>query len=88
MRKSMFAAGVAAAMAVALSLPSALQAHDTGSSRSEGGSMMGPGMMNGMGQMGQMMGHCSQMMQGASQRPNEQWREGAPPAGGQNEKKQ
>ncbi len=50
--------------------------------------MMSPGMMNGDGQMGQMMDHCSQMMQGASARPNEQWRDGAPPSGGQSEKKQ
>lgn len=78
MRRLMFAAGVAAATAVALSLPSMLQAHDTGSSRREGGSMMGPGMMNGMSQM---MDHCSQMMQGAS-RPNEQSRDGTPPANG------
>jgi len=88
MRRSMFAAGVAAAMAVALSIPSALQARDAASPRSEGGSMMGPGMMNGKGQMSQMMDHCNQMMQGTSGRPNEQWREGSPPAGEQPGKKQ
>lgn len=85
MRRSMFALGVAAAMAVALSIPSALQAHDTASPRGEGGSMMSPGMMN---KMGQMMDHCSQIMQGASGRPNDQWRDGAPPASGGTEKKQ
>lgn len=88
MRKSLFAAGVTAAMAAALTLPSALQARDTGSSHGEGGSMIGPGMMNGNGQMSQMMDHCNRMMQGASGRPNEQWREGAPPTGGQTEKRQ
>lgn len=88
MRKSVFAAGVAAAMAAALSMPSTLQAHDTSSPRGERGSMMGPGMMNGKGQMSQMMDHCAQMMQGASSRPNEQWRESTPPAGDQPGKKQ
>lgn len=88
MSRSMFAAGVAATMAVALSMPSALQADDTGSSRGGGGSMMGQGMMNHMEQMSQMMDDCRQMMQGASGRPNEQWRDGTPPAGGQGEKKQ
>ncbi len=79
MRKSMFATGVAAIVATALSLPSALQAHDTASPRGEGGSKMGPGMMN---QMGGMMDHCNQMMGGSSSRPNEQWRDGTPPANG------
>ena len=88
MRRSMFAIGVAAAMAMALSMPLTLQAHDTSSPRGEGRSMMGAGMMNGKGQMSQMMDHCMQMMQGASSRPNEQWREGAPPAGDQRGKKQ
>lgn len=87
MRRSMFAV-TAVALAAAFSLPSALQAHDSGSSRNEGGSMMGQGMMNGMGQMNQMMDHCSQMMQGRSAKPNEQWRDEAPPAGSQSGKKQ
>jgi Spy/CpxP family protein refolding chaperone len=80
----MFAAGMAAAMAVALSMPSALQARDAANPRSE----MGPGMMNGNGQMSQMMDHCNQMMQGTSGRPNEQWRDDSPPAGGQTKKTQ
>jgi len=83
MRKSMFAASVTTAMAMVLSLSPALQAHDTSSSRGERGSMMGPEMMKGMGQM---MDHCSQMMQGSTGRPNEQWRESPPPKGGQTEK--
>ena len=89
MRKSVFATGVAAIMAVALSLPSALRAHDdTTSPRKEGDSMMGgSGMMNMMGQMSEMMDHCNRMMQGTSGKPNEQWREGTPPSGG-TEKKQ
>ena len=88
MRRSVFAVGIATAMAVALSMPLTLQAHDTSKPRGEGGSMMGPGMMNGKGQMSQMMDHCMQMMQGASSRPNEQWRESTPPAGEQPGKKQ
>ena len=90
MRSSRFAMGMAAAMAVALSMPSTLLAHDNASPHSQGGSMMGQGMM-GQGMMGQgggMMDHCSQMMQGASSRPNEQWRNSSPPAGGQNEMNQ
>lgn len=90
MRKSVFAIGVAAIVAAALSLPSALQARDTTSSpRKDGGSMMGgSGMMNMKGQTGEMMDHCTRMMQGASGKPNEQWRENAPPAGGETERKQ
>lgn len=88
MRRSIFAVGAAATMAVALAIPSALQAHDTKPQRDGGGSMMGPGMMNGNGQMGQMMDHCNQMMGGNSGRPNEQWRDDGPPAGGKNGKKQ
>jgi hypothetical protein len=83
MRRSMFAA----VMAVALSIPLTLQAHDTSSPRSERGSMGDPGMMNGKGQMNQMMEHCMQMMRGASSRPNEQWRENIPPASNQPGKK-
>jgi hypothetical protein len=89
MRKSMFAAGVAAVVAAALSLPSALRAHDdTSSPRQEGGSMVGGPGMNMMGQMSEMMDHCNRMMQGSSGKPNEQWRQGTPPAGGETEKKQ
>lgn len=88
MRRSVFAAGVAAAVAVALSMPSTLRAQDTSNPRGERGSTMSPGMTNGKGQMSQMMDHCMQMMQGASGRPNEQWREGTPPAGEQPGKKQ
>jgi hypothetical protein len=85
MRSSMFAVGVAATMAAAFAIPSALQAHDTSSPRGEGNSMMGPSILNNMGQM---MDHCSQMMQGASSRPNDQWRDNSPPASGGTEKKQ
>ena len=84
MRRSMFA------VAVALSVPSALQAHDdTTSPRKEGGSMMGgSGMINMMGQMGEMMDHCNRMMQGASGKPNEQWRNSTQPSGDQTKEKQ
>ena len=87
MRSSVFAAGAAAAMAVALFMPPTLLAHDTSSPRGEGGSMSGPGMMNGKGQMTQMMDHCMQMMRSTSSRPNEQWRENTPPASDQPGKK-
>lgn len=80
-----FTMSIAAAVATALAMPLALQAHDAASPPGKEGSMMGPGMM---GQMSQMMDHCSQMMQGTSGKPNDQWRDGTPPAGGQTEKKQ
>lgn len=86
MRKSIVAASVAAAMAAALSVPSALQARDGASPREGEGSMKGSGMMKDMGQMDQMMDHCSQMMQGASSRPNEQWRDDTPAPGGRTDK--
>ncbi len=83
MRRSMFATGAAAITAAALSLPSALQAHDdTTSPRKERDAMMG-----GSG-MSEMMDHCNRMMQGTSGKPNEQWRQGTPPAGGETENKQ
>lgn len=89
MRSSMFASGMAVTMAVALSMPSTLLAHDSSSQRDGGGgSMMGSGMMGMMGQGSRMMDHCSQMMQGASGRPNEQWRDSSPPAGGQDQRNQ
>lgn len=91
MRRSMYALGAAAALAVALALPAALQAQDATKPRGDGSPMMGQGMMNMMEQMGQMMDHCNRMMQSArtdSGRPNEQWRDGKPPANGKSDKKQ
>ena len=76
----------AAVSAAALIAAPALYAHDVqGSSGSMmGGGMMGGGMMGGgmMGGMSRMMDHCGSMMQGGSrtERPNDQWRRGAPPA--------
>lgn len=52
-----------------------------------GGGMMGGGMMNMKEGMSGMMEHCSEMMQGAGQgsdKPNQQWRKGAPAAPGDN----
>jgi len=48
----------------------------------------GMGMGNMMGQASQMMDHCNQMMQGASNgsrsgRPNDQWRKETPKSPGQ-----
>ncbi len=90
MRRSTYALGVAAAMAVALSVPAALRAHDE-SPAGKGSEMMSPGMMNMMGQMSQMMDHCNRMMKSArtdSGKPNEQWRDGAPPASDKTDKRQ
>ena len=84
MRKSMYALSVAA-MAAMFALPLAVQAHDS-SKRDERGQMMGSGTM---GQMSQMMDHCSRMMQeSSSAAPNEQWRDGGPQNGDHNEKQQ
>jgi hypothetical protein len=45
-----------------------------------GGGMMG-GKMMGRGMMGQgMMDHCAEMMQGGTDKPNDQWRKNAPTA--------
>lgn len=88
MPRSTFAMSIAAAVAAVLVMPSTLQAHDAANPRDEGGSMTGSDMMNMKGQMNQMMDHCSQMMQGTSAKPNDLWRDGTPPAGGQTEKKQ
>lgn len=91
MRRSTYALGAAAVMAVALSVPAALRAHDAVSPRGEGSQMMGQGMMNMMGQMGQMMDHCNRMMQSAGTdagKPNEQWRDGHAPATDKSDKKQ
>jgi len=84
---------VVAALAIGLAAAPAVYAHD---SSKPGGSMMGPGtmgpgmmgqggMMNMVGQMGQMMEHCNDMMQGkagdhGSGKPNDQWRKDAPTA--------
>lgn len=85
--RSLFAASTAAVLAIGLSLPSVLQARDTPSQRDGGSSMMGSGM-KGMGQMGQMMDHCNQMMQGTSGRPNERWRDDRPAQGNRTDKNQ
>jgi hypothetical protein len=71
---------LAAVSVVVLAATTALYAKDSDGSF---GSTMRDGMM-GMGQMmgravSAMMGRCSGMMQGSgSERPNEQWRNGAP----------
>jgi hypothetical protein len=80
MRSWRFVTILAATVAAAASMPSLLWAHDNARPRGDGGSMMGSGM-------GQMMDHCSQMMQGNSSRPNEQWRDNPPPANGRTERK-
>lgn len=49
--------------------------------------MMHGGMMGGeiMGGMSRMMEHCGGMMQGGRDRPNDQWRQNAPPKQDRNE---
>lgn len=89
MRNSVKTLAAAAALIASAALAPALYAHDSGSSDEHDGSMMGPGMMNMMGQMSQMMDNCSEMMQGTmgdgSGKPNEQWRKDAPTALGTND---
>lgn len=94
MRKSMKILAVASALVAGVAIGPALSAHDSeraggsivGSGMMDQGGMMG--MMNMMGQMSQMMDRCNAMMQGAgdggASKPNEQWRENAPAAPGNN----
>lgn len=85
MRKSMYALSVAA-MAAIFALPSAVQAHDSSKQRDERGQMKGSGTM---GQMSQMMDHCSRMMQDSSSAaPNEQWRDGGTQSGDHTDRQQ
>ncbi len=86
MSKSTFALTAVTAIAAAFLVSSALHAQDTGKSHDNGAPMMRSGTMNMMGQMGQMMDHCSGMMQRDSKRPNDQWRDGAPSERGQTDK--
>lgn len=89
MRRSIKALAVTSAVIAGLAAAPALYAHD---SKESGTSMMGSGMMgqggmmNMMGQMSEMMEGCKKMMQSmnhdGSERPNEQWREGAPDSKG------
>lgn len=78
------------ALAGGFALAPALYAEESSTPQNSHDSMMSPGtmghdgmmnMMEGMPQMGDMMDHCSQMMNGGmdggSGRPNEQWRENA-----------
>jgi hypothetical protein len=78
----------AAALATGIAAATSLYADDSGNTKSHGGIMMSPGMMDQGGmmpmteQMSEMMDHCSQMMQGTgdggSGVPNEQWQKDAP----------
>jgi hypothetical protein len=67
---------VAALSVAALTVTPTLYAQEP---RGPSGSMMQGGMM-GMGRgMSRMMDHCADMMRGSGgERPNEQWRSGAP----------
>jgi hypothetical protein len=83
MRKFVKTSALSIALVGSLGFASALLAHESGSATDSGRSMMGRGMtgggmMNMMGQMSGMMDHCSQMMQGGANKPNEQWRKDAP----------
>jgi hypothetical protein len=80
---------IAAVVAAVASVPSRVQAHDNaGTNGAASDPTMGRGMMNMPEKTGEMMDHCSRMMQGDSGKPNDQWRDGIPPTGGQTEKKQ
>lgn len=81
------ALATAAALVVAFASAPALYAEESGTPQNPPDSMMNPGMMGGdsmmnmmedMSQMEDMMDHCSQMMSGDSDKPNEQWRQNAP----------
>ena len=79
MRKPWRTVAFVTAFAAAVFTVSNLSADTTHDKR---GSMMGKGgMMNGMGEMRDMMEGCSRMMgmRGGSERPNDQWRK-PPPA--------
>jgi Flp pilus assembly protein TadD len=78
--------GAAAAVTVGLLVSAALHAQQSGRAQSNEEPMR-PGTMNMMRQMGRMMDHCDKMMQRDAMRPNDQWRETAPPQSGQTEQK-
>lgn len=88
MRNWIKALAVTSAIATGLAAAPALYAHE---SEDAGGQMMGTGMMGEGGmtgmkhQMSEMMEGCRKMMQsaeqGATERPNEQWRKKAPRGG-------
>lgn len=92
MRKSMSAMNTAAALVVAFLASPALHAqHAAGESHGAEAPRSAPATMNRNGQTDGMMEHCSQMMggnQADSGRPNDQWRDGAPRAGGPTGRKQ
>ena len=78
------ALATAAALVVAFASAPALYAEESDTPQDSHDLMMNPGMMGGdsmmkdMSQMEDMMDHCSQMMSGGSDKPNEQWRQNAP----------
>jgi len=88
MPRSISAVTIVIAFATMFLAAATLHAQEPDRSQGKEGPMMAPGTMNMMGQMSRMMDHCNQMMQGDSGRPNDQWRDGAPPAGGETGKKQ
>lgn len=89
MNRPTLAIGFVAAAAFFASL--AVQAQDAGDMHRHDPPAAGSGRDDMTGharQMSQMMDHCRQMMQGASARPNDQWRDDNPPAAATNGKKQ
>jgi hypothetical protein len=76
MRKFKMALLFAAALFTVIATSAVVYARDSDGAPS---SMMGGGMI---GRMSRMMSHCGDMMRGdrGSARPNEQWRDGRPPA--------
>lgn len=88
MRKLVKIVALSVALVGGVGFASALLAGESGNAADNGRpmmrqGMMGGGMMNMKEGMSGMMEHCNEMMQGAGQRsdkPNEQWRKGAPAA--------
>lgn len=90
MLRQTIAMSIIAAVATALaSVPSRVQARDNaGTKGTASDPKVGRGLMNMPEKAGEMMDHCSQMMQGDSGKPNDQWRDGTPPTDNRTEKKQ
>lgn len=80
MRTHSISAGMVVAVLSVLVMPSAVVAHDAQNPSGGESSPARPGM--NMKGMDRMMEHCMQMMREGSVRPNEQWRNGPPPANG------
>jgi hypothetical protein len=81
------ALGAAAAATVVLLASAALHAQQSAKSRDHEERTTRSGPSNMMRHMDRMMDRCDEMMQQGIVRPNDQWREPAPPQSGQTEQK-